>query len=309
MGLVISILTWFVAISDPDTGLDQGWIAGMYMGIEHGIRFGPDFVFTYGPLGFLNFATDWYVGLANLAYVWLAALHVALSCLLVAALRRSLGMIAAIVISFAVLCVLPAVEVPFAIGALACFFALRLDRPRFAVDALVFGGAAFAATETLVKLSVGPVLFLMFAVALLAARARPWQIGAYLLTFAGTFVGLWLASGQALGDLPDFVSNGRQIVSGYSEAMSTSEGSSSATPPGSSARLRSWSASSPSRRWPATGTASPAGVASSSPRSWVSRSSRREWSASTSRTWAPTPPPSRWSGRRCRGRARSGLFR
>ncbi|MEZ5060188.1 MAG: hypothetical protein R2700_01520 [Solirubrobacterales bacterium] len=225
VGLVISILTWFVAISDPDTGLDQGWIAGMYMGIEHGIRFGPDFVFTYGPLGFLNFATDWYVGLANLAYVWLAALHVALSCLLVAALRRSLGMIAAIVISFAVLCVLPAVEVPFAIGALACFFALRLDRPRFAVDALVFGGAAFAATETLVKLSVGPVLFLMFAVALLAARARPWQIGAYLLTFAGTFVGLWLASGQALGDLPDFASNGRQIVSGYSEAMSTSEGS------------------------------------------------------------------------------------
>ncbi len=57
VGLVISILTWFVAISDPDTGLDQGWIAGMYMGIEHGIRFGPDFVFTYGPLGFLNFAT------------------------------------------------------------------------------------------------------------------------------------------------------------------------------------------------------------------------------------------------------------
>ncbi|MFN8150159.1 MAG: hypothetical protein U0R24_03390 [Solirubrobacterales bacterium] len=225
VGLVLSILTWFVTIAHPGTGLDQGWIAGMYMGIEHGIRFGPDFVFTYGPLGFLNFATDWYVGLANLAYLWLAALHVVFTILLVAALRRSLGMLAAIAIAFLVLCLLPAIEVPFAIGALACFFALRLDRPRFALDAVVFGGAAFAAAETLVKLSVGPVLFLMFAVALVGARARPWQLGAYLLAFAGTFVGLWLASGQVLGDLPDFVVNGRQIISGYSEAMSTSEGS------------------------------------------------------------------------------------
>lgn len=225
VGLVVSVLTWFVVIADGTTGLDQGWIAGMYMGIEHGIRFGPDFVFTYGPLGFLNFATDWYVGLANLAYLWLATLHVVLAVLLIAALRRSLGMVAAIAISFVVLCVLPAVEVPFAIGALACFHALRLDRPRFAVDAAVFAGAAFAAAETLVKLSVGPVLFLMFAVALVGARARPWQLGAYLLTYAGTFVGLWLASGQILGDLPEFLANSRQIVSGYSEAMSTAEGS------------------------------------------------------------------------------------
>ncbi len=60
-------------------------------------------------------------------------------------------MIAAIVISFAVLCVLPAVEVPSR-SARSPASALRLDRPRFAVDALVFGGAEFAATETLVKL-------------------------------------------------------------------------------------------------------------------------------------------------------------
>lgn len=225
VGLVISILTWFVAIAEPSTGLDQGWIAGMYMGAQNGMSFGSDFVFTYGPLGFLNFATDWYVGLANLAYLWLALLHVVFACLLVGALRRSLGMIGAIVVSIVVLCLLPAVEVPFAIGALGCFYVLRDNRPRYSLELVIYGGAIFAAAESLVKLSVGPALLVMFAVALVGARAKPWQIAAYFGTFLLAFVGLWLASGQALGDLPDYAKNGRQIVSGYSEAMSVSNGS------------------------------------------------------------------------------------
>lgn len=225
IGLVLSILTWFVSISSASTGLDQGWIGGLYMGIHDGIRFGPDFVFTYGPLGFLNFAVNWYPNLAVLAFAWLSALHIAFACLLVATLRRSVGMIASVLVAYLILTLLPAVEVPFAITALWSFSILRDDRPRGSVGSVAIGGAMFAAIETLVKLSVGPPLFLMFGIALIGARARPWQLVAYPVTFALTLTALWLASGQHLGDLPDFVTNGRQIVSGYSEAMSTRSGS------------------------------------------------------------------------------------
>ena len=224
LGLLIAIATWHLTINYPTAGLDQSWGGGLYFAIEDGLGFGPDIAFTYGPLGFLSIPVNWDTTLVSLAFCWIAAQHIGLSCGLVWALRRSLGGIVATVVAFLVIALLPTAEIAFPLAALLCFAALARDRARFSVVTLVVVGATFAAVLTLVKLSVGPPLAILFLLALIGARARAWQLIAYAGLFVVEFLLLWVASGQVLGDLGDFVVNGRQIISGYSEAMlSTAE--------------------------------------------------------------------------------------
>lgn len=218
-GLLVALATWFVGFSSPRYGLDPSWGAGLYMAIEHGIDFGDDVVFTYGPLGFLAAPVNWFVGLASLAYLWQAAVHIVLSVGLVWALRRTFGLPAALVVGFLMLAVLLAVEAAFAIAAIVAFAALRSDRPRWALPALIAGGAIFAAVQILFKLSIGPPLVAMFALAVIGARASRRQLAAFAAIFAAATLGLWLLTGQPLGALPAYVANGREIISGYSEAM------------------------------------------------------------------------------------------
>ncbi len=225
LGILVALATWFVTLNNPAPGLDPSWGAGLYMALHKGLPFGSEVVFTYGPLGFLINSVGWYGGLQELAFVWLALLHVAFACALIWALRRSYGAFAAALLTFVILALLVAVEVPFALAAIACFAVLQLRPPRHVLVALIVAGAAFASIEMLVKLSVGPPVFVMFAIALIGARARLAQLALYVGVFAAGVLILWLASGQALADLSDYVVNGRQIVSGYSEAMILTKGS------------------------------------------------------------------------------------
>lgn len=218
-GLLVALATWFVGFANPGYGLDPSWGAGLYMAIEHGIPFGDDVVFTYGPLGFLVAPVGWFAGLAAIAYLWQAAVHVVLALGLVWALRRTFGLAVAVIGSFLALALLIAVEAAFAIAAIVAFAALRRDRPRWALPALIVGGAAFAAVQVLFKLSIGPPVFVMLVLAVIGAAASRRQIAAFFAVFAVALGGLWLISGQQLGALPAYVSNGREIISGYSEAM------------------------------------------------------------------------------------------
>lgn len=218
-GLLVALATWFVGFSNPAYGLDPSWGAGLYMAIEHGIGFGDDVVFTYGPLGFLANPVDWFTGLASIAYLWQAAVHIVLAIGLVWALRRTFGLAVAVVGGFLVLAVLIAVEAAFAIAAIVAFAALRRDRPPWALPALIVGAALFAAVQILFKLSIGPPLVAIFAVAVIGAGASRRQLAAFAAIFAAATVVLWLITGQSLGALPAYVTNGREIISGYSEAM------------------------------------------------------------------------------------------
>ncbi len=48
---------WGTRFSAPVDGLDPSWQAGLMMATERGMDFGTEVLFTYGPLGFLSFAT------------------------------------------------------------------------------------------------------------------------------------------------------------------------------------------------------------------------------------------------------------
>lgn len=225
LALAVMLATWRTAIGNPIAGLDASWGAGLYMAITDGLAFGPDVVFTYGPLGFLNVPVNWDTDLASIMFVWQLLLHFALCLALVWALRRSIGAALATLVAFVAIAIFPFIELPFPIALALCFLALRFDRPGHAVSTVAVAGGLFAAALSLIKLSIGPPVLVMCALALLGARASRGQLATFAAVFVVSFVGLWLASGQALGDLADYATNGKQIISGYSEAMTTVEGS------------------------------------------------------------------------------------
>ncbi len=220
LGVVVALITWRLSFGLPAIGIDGSWIGGLYMATHDGRDFGTQIVFTYGPLGFLAFPDLWYSDLAALAFVYGAAIYFAFSCTLVWVLSRSLGKLGAAVIAFVFLATLPDLEqLPLVLAAALALMAMGEQRPRFAINLLIFGGATLSAVEVLVKLSVGPPIFLICLIALAGSRAgrRQW------ITFLGLavleLVALWLLLGQPLGNLFDYFVNGEQIVSGYNEAM------------------------------------------------------------------------------------------
>ena len=219
-GVLVALATWFVAFQEPAPNLDPSAQAGLYLAIHDGVRFGEDIAFTYGPLGFLTTASGWFTDLQAIAFAWLSTLYVLLACALVWSLRRTFGALAAAAVAFVTLALLGTdINAALALGAIVSFEALRREQPRLIIPTIVVAGSLLAAIETLIKVSVGPALFVVFLIALLGARASRRQ----LLAFGGLFVAelllLWVLSGQAIGDLPAYVANSRELISGYSEAI------------------------------------------------------------------------------------------
>ncbi|HEX5713961.1 MAG TPA: hypothetical protein VFX85_11660, partial [Solirubrobacterales bacterium] len=192
------------------------------MAVKDGLQWGSQIVFTYGPLGFLNGSGVWYSDLGALAFVYAASLYVAFCVALVWALRRSLPALAAVAIAFLAVTVLPLIEQSIVVGALVAMGALARDRSQRALYTLIVAGASFAAVEVLIKFSAGPVIAVFFLIALIGLRARWWQVGLYLGLLAAEVLALWLIMGQSLGEIPNFLRNTYEIVSGFSPSMITS---------------------------------------------------------------------------------------
>jgi hypothetical protein len=223
-GLVVAVVTWDAAPVVPVPGLDASWILGLNMAAASGLDHGTQFVFTYGPLGFLEEPLVVNGGLAALSAVYLLAMRAALAASLLWAARRSFGWFAAVVLAVVVAAIAPRAigSVPLALATVWCLVALQDQDggPRWTSRLVVYGGGALAALEVLVKLNVGLAILALVIVTTLAlpgdrARNALRLVGAFLATYAV----LWFASGQGIGNLDDYVRSSFQVVSGYSEAM------------------------------------------------------------------------------------------
>jgi hypothetical protein len=219
LGPLVAIASWGVTFAPPFVGLDESWWAALYMAAHRGLHFGSHLVFTYGPLGFLGQAFLWYGNVAALSFLYQVVLHLALSISLVWALRRTLNAAGTVVLAMLALLAAPAVDAPTALTAVWCLAALSPKPIGFATPLVLFGGAALGAVQTLVELRSGPVILVMCAVTLLAGEHRLRRTAIFVGCSAVGFVLLWFATGQGISNIPPFVENAAQIVSGYSEAM------------------------------------------------------------------------------------------
>ncbi|HXQ88520.1 MAG TPA: hypothetical protein VN733_02675, partial [Solirubrobacterales bacterium] len=216
---LVALLTWRVGMNPPGPGLDPSWNAGLAMATEQGLQFGREVVFSYGPLGFLQSQYMFYGDQGVIAFLFSAGVYLGLCAVLLWALNRALPLLLGAAVAFVLLAVLPLLEQSLLLAVLAALWLLEEERPPRAVDAFVVLGASFAAVEALVKLSTGPVVVAVLLLALIGARAGRWRLAGFLGLCAAEVILLWLATGQSLAAVPDFLDSTREVVSGYSSAM------------------------------------------------------------------------------------------
>lgn len=229
LGALVAVGSWNVVFVSPATGNDASWVVGLYLAAEQGLLFGQELIFTYGPLGFLSplspssggVAVTADGGLSQLAFLYGAAIHVLLCFSLVWALGRTFNPAVAAALAFLLVAAFPAIQRPYVLAAIWCLALVSEAPPPPARRLVIIGGGALAAVESLVRLGSGPAILAMCAIAIVAQDARRRDLAALLGTYAGVLATLWFAAGQAIGNVPDFIAGGFQIVSGYSQAMAS----------------------------------------------------------------------------------------
>ena len=227
VAIAFTILFLPIAKPRPRTDLDDSWRLGLSLVHQRGIGAGSGFVFTYGPLGFLNAPNIvWLPGaVLGVAYAVVSAFF--LYWLLARRLNEWLSPVWAAVLTggFALVGVqaLDTPETATLALVLWCFDLVRPERLAARLPPwvpVVIGSVA--AVQLLVKFSVGLVALGAGAIVCIA---RPPRL-ARVLTLGGSFVGallvLWLVVGDSLADLPDWLRQSLDIALGYSGAMGLS---------------------------------------------------------------------------------------
>ena len=204
----------------PYIGLDPSAGAGYAIANATGLDQGTHFVWTYGPLGFLegpSVVSGW---LTPLSMVHFLALRIALAVSLVWALRRSLGLPLAVPLAYVGCAATQTEVVPLALATVLGLIVISGDPPPWSLRLATIGGGIYCAIEALIRLNVGAGALIVVAI---AVAAMPGPRLRNLATLGGTFLAtvavLWFASGQGLGNVDDFLRSSAQIVSGYSQAM------------------------------------------------------------------------------------------
>lgn len=205
--------------------LDVSWLMVLGWSWQHGLQFGPDLAFTYGPWAIVH---PWMaIGpaafgsflVAMLAFATLASVLVALVC-------RRLDGVGLLLVGAAIVAFAPALQADGAwllvLVLLPVLVQASIDRPDSRLDAAALVLATvFLAWLALVKFSLllaGSGLWLLAVAALAAAgqgrKSVALGIGCPLLVLA-----LWLAADQAPGDLVAFLVHSWDGASHYGAAM------------------------------------------------------------------------------------------
>jgi len=219
LGTAIAIFTWPIYAIVPRAGVDPSWVAGLYMGAAQGLQFGKEFVFAYGPLGFLQEPALYDSGLWTLSFAYQSLIHVALAISLLWVARRAFPLALALAAIY-VLLVVGYLEGAVVLLAFTwCVGALDRETPRFAAPTVVYAGGAVAAIELLGKANFGIAVLAFCAIALTGLESRRRNLPIFAAVAIAALAILWFACGQALANMPDFVSNMGQVIGGYSAAM------------------------------------------------------------------------------------------
>ena len=222
--LALAVFTWPVLASlTAGAGLDSSWTVGLSLALARGIAFGRQLVFSYGPLGLITEPRAVSSGTLVLSLLGAAALHLALLAVLLRALRRRLSWpIAAVLALLGVSIIVsastpPLDEIAFGLAALA--LAAPPARARQSARTLALAGGVLAGLALLIKLNDGIGATAIVAVGLLGLVQRRRHLAIAALTLALTSTLAWLALGEPIGALPDYVRTGISTVQGYVDAM------------------------------------------------------------------------------------------
>ncbi len=231
--IFVALLLWGSLMAFPQrpagNTLDPSWQQALAYAAKNNLQAGVDYVFTFGPLGlFMNNIYEGHGLYFTVLYdpdifysqiAWEAVINLFLAGVIIAVTLRLPG-----TLQKTVFLVIAAVILPISKDALYLFsivavtlLAIRKSR-RFAVTA---ASLLFLAVVALMKFT----FFTLACVSVLAIfvaiyRVRSWKVGIAVIVAYAVFLALaWIAAGQALLNLPQYVRGSLEITRGYSEAM------------------------------------------------------------------------------------------
>lgn len=220
LALLLALATWEVPTAVPSIGFDTSWQLALSLAAAHGLNFGRDVVFTYGPLGFLSQPLIVSPGIAAGAFTFALVAQLTIAAIVLRAAVRIYGRTFGVAVAFLALGLRLLLSDVAAYAAL--FIAvgvLESDEPPRQRWLLPLCGA-LAAVELLVKLNGGVLCLALFA--LVAWRLPPRGVRAELAlagSFALSLVVLWLATGNPPETLPTWLWRSRDVLTGYTDAV------------------------------------------------------------------------------------------
>lgn len=223
---LLTLATWPVRTLTPLGNVDISWQGALHLTVLQDLRYGPDVLFTHGPLGFLVAPQLWSRPTAVAAVLFAVAAQAGLIGALLQVLRRFVPLWAAVLLVLVLtrVVVRPPSET-LSLAMLLVVLDLVQSRTRPAHLALWCGlGVLVTAVQSLVKLNSGVYCAVLLAVAVLAlAERRLRTLGLVVVAGLGALLLLWVATGQRLTDLPTWVRGSIELTSGYTAAMAVEE--------------------------------------------------------------------------------------
>jgi hypothetical protein len=219
---------------DASIGIDNAWQAGLALARDHDLSWGPEIVYTHGPLGFLQTSAYYSFGQSVLATAYQLAVMATLFLGVAAVLRQQRTPLGSLICAFIItgvvailhieFWVFPGVKFPEVVVLAAFTWAAvpllqqKTDRTTVFTICTVMGAAS--GLQLLVKLNTG---IAVAVIALALSLLDDWRaVGRHFATMGAFAVSLtlgWILAGQRLGDLPGWLSSSASIVWGYSEGM------------------------------------------------------------------------------------------
>jgi hypothetical protein len=220
----LAVLTWPIGSLYAGGGLDGSWAIGLSLAVAHGVPFGTRVVFTYGPLGLALHPVAVSAGTLALGLVGAAIVQLSFFAVLVRILRVRVGLAGAAVVSLIVGLVvtattLTAVLEAIAFGIVVLSFDDSSSEGSWWTEFLPLGGGVLSGLALLAELNQGVAVSAVVVVGILGGPRPGRQLATWALSLALATSCAWLALGQPLGAIPDYISTGFQTVEGYPAAM------------------------------------------------------------------------------------------
>jgi len=236
-GLVTAALVGIVTLAvtrhpqgPASGGLDSSWGSVLRYAHDHGLDFGTDVVFTYGPLGHAN--TGAYSGGPILLSSWVRTVITLFVVAPIVLIARRLSWQAGL----ALLLLVAALRLMRICGldglvqaALCCWGLLAFTadsggpRPNRSIVAICMAMVMCVALVGLAKFSwllAGGATVCAVAIDL-GLRGRPWLAAATIAATGGLWLAGWAALGQPFVNIPAYLAGAWQVAAGYAKAMGT----------------------------------------------------------------------------------------
>ncbi len=215
---MVALLTWSFFGLAPSAGIDPSWVEGLYMAAARGLDAGTEVVFSYGPLGFLNFPGAFEIDLGRLAFLWSALVHLSFCIAVLWASRRAFGLLIGLAITIFAASMPSSDPVLIAATVIGAAALLEEWSPRARI-VFALGAGALAGMQLLGSLRAGPVLVVMALAVLLGLPERRRTLPVFGASLLVSFLVFWFATGQGLGNLDEYALNTASVLSGYSSSM------------------------------------------------------------------------------------------